>query len=86
MRKVGGVNPLVGPAAHSIGYTKCDVAAVACPAHEESILAAVWPSRENALPGGCLRLGIEGEDILLRIEAVSFGGEGGSNPIGEGGI
>lgn len=86
MRKVGGVNPLVGPAAHSIGYTKCHVAAVACPAHEESILAAVGPPRKNVLPRDNLRLGIESKDVLLRIEAVSFGGEGGSNPIGEGGI
>ena len=83
MGEVGGVNPLVRPAAHSIGYAKCHAVAVACPAYEESILAAIWPSREHFLLGGHLRLGIKGEDVLLGIEAASFSRERGSDSVGD---
>ena len=84
MGEVGGVNPLIRPATHSIGYSKCHVAAVACPAYEESVLAAVWPPRKNPLSKGNLRLDIESEDILLCIESASFGAEGCPYSIGEG--
>lgn len=83
--EVGGVNALIGPAADSIGYSKCHVAAVACPRYEKSILAAVRPSCENVLPGGNLRLGVEGEDIILRVEAASFGRERCPDSVREGG-
>ena len=84
MREVSGVNPLIGPAAYSIGYTKDHVAAVACPANEESILAAVWPPGEQGLLRGNPLVGIEGEDVRRSIEAASFGREGYPNSIGEG--
>ena len=72
MGKVGRVNALIGPAAHSIGYTKCHVVRFPCRADEESILAAIWAPCENGLLRGNLALSIESIDTLLRIEATSF--------------
>ena len=85
MGEMGRIDSLISPAAYSIGHAECHIVAVACPAHEECILATVWPPRENFVLRRDLRLGIEGEDILFRIEAASFGGEGRSNSVGEGG-
>ena len=82
---MGRVNSLISPAAYSIGHGECHIVAVAGPAHEERILAAVWPPRENLLLRRDRRLWIEGEDVLFGIEAAPFGGEGCSNSVGEGG-
>ena len=73
MGEVGRVDPLVCPAAHSIGNTKCDVSAVAYSAHKERILAAARPPSENHLLDCILRLAVEAKEILFRVEAASFG-------------
>ena len=75
MGEVGRVNPLICPAAHSIGNTKCDVSAIAYSAHKERILAAGRPSSEDHLLTCTLRLTVKAKKILFRIEAASFGGE-----------
>ena len=73
MGKIGRVNPLICPAAYSVGYTECDVAAVAHAAHKERILTTVRPSSEYPLPRGILPSRIVCKHILVGAKAAAFG-------------